>query len=97
MKEHTEGKVTPAGSLQVHLSFEADEKEKKEWKMDAKRLSFSSPIKEDKAKTGESDYKVSKADTLELENPKAIFSSDEDSFNIETNTIEKKTSQKRKK
>lgn len=97
MKEPTEGKVTPAGSLQVHLSFEADEKEKAEWKMDARRLSFSSPVKEDRIKSGESDYKVAKADTLELEKPKATFSSDEDSFSIETNTIEKKASKKRKK
>ena len=61
-----ETKAIRTSSLELKLSLTADEKEKEEWKMDAKQLSFTSPVKEKKKRVIESDFEDEMDDLKEL-------------------------------
>ena len=42
--------IEKMGSLEIHLTLDADNEGEKKWNIDAKSLSFSSPVKESKEK-----------------------------------------------
>lgn len=59
-----DGLATPSKSLEIQMSLTTEEKEKNEWKMDPRRLSFSSPVKEPTKESSKENDKNSDEDSF---------------------------------